>query len=738
MSCRVELSVISPCLNENKNLIELTRRLQKVFEKEKISGEIILVNDGSTDDTATIMEQLSSKFTNVKIFHHEKNRGIEQGWKTGLSNAKGVYVCLIDSDMQNLPEDVGRLYREIKFSNVDLVQGWRNHIGRLQDSFLRHWSSRGLNFILNTAFGMHSRDNKSGFVICRKEVLKDILTHKFKYNYYQAFITVAIKYKGYSLKEVETLFQNRLFGKSFIGNNLKVIFLTLIDIFKAFIEFRYFQTFDDSLEEFISKEKLNPSRQDNWTFFRKLYFRLYIFLFPLHHWFISKDSYKYYKSFKKGQWLSPKTIKEYQESKLRKLITHAYYHVPFYRDLFDRNNLKPEDINTLEDLPKLPIIDKSIVRDNIYLGMLSDNHNKNNLQKVQTSGSTGEPFYTFAEKKQLEMRWAATQRAFEWAGHKFGDRQVRLWHKYLGMKPLEVVREVIDAFLSRRKFIPAYEISDNNLKKYVESVMSYRPTLLDGYAESFNFLARYLKRNEYSGHRPKAIISSAQSMPDESRQIIESTFGCGVYDKYGSREFGGGMAYQCSERNGYHIVAECNIIEIIKNGVPALPGEVGEIVITELNNFAMPLIRYSIGDLGVKRDPNEVCKCGRGLPLIGNIQGRVQSIVIGSNKQFIPGTFFNRIFFKHDLAVKQYQVVQEEAGKLLIKIIQGNLFTEDALKIIVEDIKNYMGSDMDIKIEFVDEIPLGKTGKRQHCISKIDPLSLINNTKNVSLQEKMN
>jgi len=452
--------------------------------------------------------------------------------------------------------------------------------------------------------------------------------------------------------------------------------------------------------------------------------------FPFHHWFISYNSVKCLKDLDESQWLAVEEIKKYQENKLRKLIARAYYHVPFYRELFDNNGIKPEDIKTIDDLQKIPLIDKRIVRDNLYF-FLSDNHNKKNIQKMQTSGSTGEPFSVFGEKGQLEMRWAATQRSLRWTGYRFGDRQVRLWHKYLGMKFKEVFRELADAFLSRRKFIPAYEISDANLKNYVNDIMKYKPVLLDGYAESFNFLARYLKNNYYGGYKPKAIITSAQTLPAESRKVIEEVFNCKVFDKYGSREFGGGVAYQCGHGNYYHVVAECNIVEIIKDGKPAKPGEVGEVVITELNNYAMPLIRYKIGDLAEAVDNNLPCKCGRGLPMLGQIQGRVQSVVVGTSNQFIPGTFFNRVFFKHDLAIRQYQVVQEKKGELIIKIIKGNIFTNSVLDEILKDIKQHMGQDLKIAVEFVTEIPLGRTGKRQYCVSKIDPADISSNLKSL-------
>lgn len=730
MSLDYDLTVIAPCYNESANVVELTERLCSVFTKRKMHGEICLVDDASTDNTGALTDELVVKCPNVCAMHHPVNKGIVSSWKTGLAVARGSFVCLIDSDLQNLPEDVWRLYDEIKFSHADLVQGWRNHIGRPKGGLGRQIASRGLNILLNLLFGMKSRDNKSGFIICRREVLNDILNFRYHYRFPQTFIGVAAKYKGYSIREIETLFQDRQLGKSFIKFPLKISFLTLFDVLKGLFEFRFFDFKDNTLCNFL---KVNhPTKKDPpLPMWRTWLYKTYIALFPLHHWMISYGAYEYYKNLKKSQWLSLKKIREYQEIKLHQLIIHAYHHVPFYRDCFEQRGLTPEDIKTIADLQKLPIIDKKNVRENLYLGIMSDNHDKNQIQKVQTSGSTGEPFVTYAEKKQLEMRWAATQRSLEWTGYQFGDRQVRLWHKYLGMKPLEVIKEIIDAKLSRRRFIPVYEITDENLGAYVKQIMKYKPAILDGYAESFNLIARFLKRNSYFGHTPKGIMSSAQSLPEESRRIIEDTFHCGVFDKYGAREFAGGLAYQCSERKGYHVVAECAIIEIIKDGRPAQPGEVGEVIVTELNNYAMPLIRYKVGDLAVAVSENQECACGRGLPLIGEIQGRTQAIVIGTHNQFIPGTFFNRVFFKHDLAIRQYQIVQEKFGEITIKIIKGNLFSDEVLREIFKDIKTHLGDDLQIKVEYVKEIPLVRTGKRQHCISYLDPLVVVKKESNI-------
>jgi len=730
---KYDLSVIAPCYNEAQNVVELTGRLLRTFEKFGIHGEVVLVNDASTDNTKELIDGLVLKYKeHVLAVHHEQNKRMFAGWKSGLKVARGTYACLIDADLQNLPEDVGRLYREALFSNVDLVQGWRNHIGRTEESFARNLASKGLSIILNFLFGMRSWDNKSAFVVARRAVLEDILTFRYHYRYPQTFVGVSAHAKGYSVRQIETLFQDRRLGTSFIaGVPIKATVLTLIDIGRGLFEFRFRPSYDSALHNFL--QHYPPQKEDaRLSPLRAFYFKLYLWLFPLHHWTISYDAGRYFEDFRKSQWLSPERIKEYQEARFRKLVVHAYYHVPFYRELFNRENLRPEDIQTIADLHKLPIVSKRIIRDNLYLGFLSDNHSKKLLERVRTSGSTGEPFEVFAEKKQLEMRWAGTQRALEWTGYRFGDRQVRLWHKYLGMKGIEIVKERIDAILTRRKFIPAYEITDKNLLSYISSIMRYKPVLLDGYAESFNMLARFLQKHKakgivWQGHRPKGIMSSAQTLPRESREVIEEVFGCGVFDKYGSREFVGGIAYQCEERKGYHIVAECNIVEVLKDGKPAAPGEVGELVITELNNFAMPLIRYKIGDLAVAYDTAKPCPCGRGLPLIGEVQGRVQAVVVGTSNQFVPGTFFNRVFFKHHDSIRQYQVVQERFGALHLKIVRANLFHDAVLEEIFKDIKSHMGEDLSITVEYVDTIPLGKTGKHQHCISQLDPALVTSN-----------
>ena len=713
-----ELSVIAPCYNEEGNLRELVNRLRSAFQTKDIAGEVVLVDDGSKDGTGGLIDELAREHANVVAVHHATNLGMVAGWRSGLAASHGDIVCLIDADLQNLPEDVCRLYRELRVSGADVVQGFRSSIGRLRDS--RYFLSKTLNTILNTFFGMRLRDNKSGFIMCRRDVLSDILRHRFHYHYFQSLIMVAANSKGYTIREIETLFESRLVGKSFIPRfPIGVISKALMDVSKAIWEYRISDQRTTILDDYLRDlPPLDPSKE-TMSGWRRALFNLYVWTMPFHAWLISRNVQIYYDQLKRSQWLTPEQIRDIQERKLRDLIHQAYYHVGYYRDIFDQLGLTPSDIQTIEDLQKLPLLDKKTVRKHLYFDLLSDNHDKKKMLKITTSGSTGEPFVLYAEKYQLEMRWAATLRSMEWAGYRFGDRQARLWHQTIGMSWGQVVREHIDALFNRRLFIPAYEMSDRDLPQTMEKLRNFKPVLIDGYAESFNFLAYYLKHHELAGAKPKGIISSAQALPDQSREVIESAFQCRVFDKYGSREFSG-IAYESDGHEGHLVVAENYIVEILKDGRPALPGELGEVIVTDLNNRCTPFIRYRIGDLAVAMDSSAQSPCGRGLPRIGRIEGRAQAVIIGANGNYLPGTFFMHYFKDFDYVVRQFQIIQEQLGALKLKIVKADRFNDQLFGEILEGLRRYIGAQMQLDIEFVDAIPMVRTGKHQATISHLN------------------
>jgi phenylacetate-CoA ligase len=723
----MELTVIVPCLNEAGNLPELVRRIGEVFRVGQLlevdggrGAELLLIDDGSTDASAELLAELCGRYPFLRSIRHPRNLGIAAAWKTGASAARGHLICLIDADLQYQPEDILRLRRELLWSNVDVIQGWRSPVGRERGP--RYYYSRGLNFLLNAGFGMRLQDNKSGFILCAREVLLDLLDYRGSYAYWQTFILVAAHHKGYTYKEVETLFENRKAGVSFLDKQaLKPILRTLSDLGRGLYEYRIRPARSSDLKPVLDKQRpLNRTTARSPV--QEAYLGGYLSTFGATHWMMTRDVATHLHDLERSQWLPPEAVRELQEHKLRRLVRHAYQHVPYYRDRMRMLGISPEDIRTLDDLSRLPLVTKDDIRRHIYFDILSDNHDRAEILRVTTSGSTGEPFICYVDRAQLEFRWAATLRSQEWTGYRFGDRTMRLWHQTLGMSKTQVVRERLDAWMSRRRFIPAYEMSEQNLAELCREISGYRPVLIDGYAESFNFLAGYLQqhgqRESFGSQGLRGIMSSAQSLPAESRRIIEEAFGCQVFDKYGSREFSG-IAYECEAHLGHHIVAEGYIVEVLKDGRPARPGEVGEIVITDLNNYCLPFIRYRIGDLGEAMDAQDACPCGRGLPRIGNIEGRVQSIILGAEGQYLPGTFFAHLFKDYAHAIRHFQVVQEEAGAIVLKIVKGERYTDEALNQLLGVLQRFLGASMRIEVDFVETIPMVRTGKRLAAVSKL-------------------
>lgn len=713
----VELSVIVPCLNEELNLPELTTRVLRTFEVGGFPGELVLVDDGSTDGTARVIRELMGSHPGVVTgVFHPKNRGMAAGWKSGAHAARGRLCAIIDADLQYQPEDLLRLRRALYEHSVDIAQGWRSAVGR--ERGYRYTLSRGLNSLLNGVFSMALQDNKSGFVVCAREVLEDLLTYRGSYFYWQSFLMVAAHAKGYSYKEVETIFENRRQGTSFLDNAaVKATAKSLVDLGRAAVEYRLSAPPADIAHQFLRRHPV-VDRSGSSTPTSDLRFQAYMATFNQTHWLITRDVEHYYETLRKTQWLDAGQVKDLQDEKLRRLIRHAYRNVPYYRRIMQEAGLRPEDIRGQADLHKMPFLTKKDIREHLYFDIMSENHDKSEILRVTTSGSTGEPFVCYADRAQLELRWAATLRAQEWTGYRFGDPTVRLWHQTLGMNRSQIAKERADAFFCNRSFIPVFELSDENLAKMVATVVNVQPVLMDGYAEALDFIARYIKTTGRVDVRPKALMSSAQTLPAASRRLIEDAFGCRVFDKYGSREFSG-IAYECDAHDGHHVVAEAYIVEVLRDGQPVAPGEVGEVVITDLNNTCMPFVRYRIGDLAEAVDPTKTCACGRGAPRIGAIEGRVQSIIQGTDGRYQPGSFFAHYLKEFDHAIKKFQVIQEERDAIIFRVVKGGRYSEEVLQEVLTTFRQYLGERMKIDVEFVDEVAMVRTGKRLASVSRL-------------------
>ena len=568
------------------------------------------------------------------------------------------------------------------------------------------------------AFLTWATDSKSGFVLAPRRVLEDVLSYQRRYRYFQTFITVAAKAKGYSVLEVETLFQPRYAGKSFLGGKaLSVSLGALADFPPAIAEFNRLGRSPHGAS-IAPKAGSTPRSRSPYSGRRGVRFQAYFATMPLHKWKISRRARNLYLDLKLSERMSREELDELQLTKLKRIVQHAYTHVPYYREAFDGAGIHPEDIRSVGALGSLPLLEKDTVRRKLHFQLFSDDHRKRDMLRVATSGSTGEPFVTYADRYQLEMRFATTLRALEWTGWRFGDRQARLWHQTLGMSRSQIARERVDAWFMRRLFIPAFEIAPDTIEDYVASIRRHDPVLVDGYAESLNFLATYVRDGGDPAFSPKAIMSSAQSLTDDVRDLIEEAFQTRVFDKYGSREFSG-IAYTCEASRDHHVMDESYVVELLVDGRPAQPGEIGEVVVTDLNNFSVPLIRYRIGDLAMAVDHSEPCPCGRHLSRIGRIEGRTQAIVHCADGTWLPGAFFLHFFKEYEYAIRFFQIHQHTPGEFSLRIVKNRQFSDAAFEEILDQLREYTGAETRIEVEFVEEIPLIRTGKRSPIVSTV-------------------
>ena len=715
-----DLSVILPCLNEQDNLVELHSRISATIAKLGINAEIVVVDDGSTDGTSRVAEKLAAQKTiDVVTVRHEKNRGIFQSWKSGIAAANGDFVLFMDSDLQNPPEFIADLWRHMQLREAHFVQAAR--VESAEFDVKRTRSTKALNGILNWFYRDNAHDSKSGFFITPKSVAEDIVNLRGTYAFPHTFVRLSARSRGYTCSEIFAPFVPRTRGSSIFADAkmLRVYLRVMLDVLRGLAEFttRHHPARLALIEFSKQFDEREPYRG-----FRKLRLEIYYATMPLHAWLLRPSSRDVFIALRKTQFASAEQLKDFRTRQLKRLVWHAYVNVPYYRDTMNHAGVKPEEVRSLDDIRRLPLLSKDDLANNVEYAMFDRNSNWKTIHKIVTSGSTGRPSISYGEQSQLEIRAGSTLRAAEWTGWRIGDRQMRLWHQKLGMSWTQSVREKIDAWLMRRRFIPAFEMTDESLTGLIRKIEKFKPVLMDGYAESLNYVASYLRAGNPIHHQPKGVMSSAQMLTTQTRHEIETALGTTVFDKYGAREFSG-IAYEC-ESGTQHVMDESYVLELLKSGEPVTPGNTGEVIITDLNNFAVPMMRYRIGDLAEQPHP-AICPCGRSMSAIGTIQGRTQALVHCANGRWIPGAFFYHFFKDCESQVSYFQVVQTVRAAFELLVVKNKGWDPAGWQKVLDDLKDYVG-DTDITVKFVSEIPMLKTGKRVPVTSKV-PFDFQNN-----------
>ncbi len=435
-------------------------------------------------------------------------------------------------------------------------------------------------------------------------------------------------------------------------------------------------------------------------------------IFPLHERLKGHSTVAMLRQLERSQWWDPARIAALQVERTRELMRHAAARVPYYRELFARLGFAPERLQSLAALQELPFLTKAIIRDNV--DRLKAEGAKG-LTRYNTGGSSGEPLVFYIGRDRVSHDVAAKWRVTRWWDVDIGDPEVVVWGSPIELGAQDRVRAWRDRLL-RTTLLPAFEMSESNLDRFVADLRRLRPRMLFGYPSALAHIARHA---EAKGQRMddlgvKVAFVTSERLYDDQRSQIKRTFGCAVANGYGGRD-AGFIAHECPQ-GGMHISAEDIVVEIVDGeGKPQARGTAGEIVVTHLATQSFPFIRYRTGDVGVLDE--RACACGRGLPLIKEIQGRTTDFVIARDGTVMHGLAL--VYVVRDLpGIAKFKIVQESIDHTRVLLVAGADLDRGIAEKIRTGMAQRLGSGVRIDVEFVDDIPAEASGKYRYVTSK--------------------
>lgn len=421
---------------------------------------------------------------------------------------------------------------------------------------------------------------------------------------------------------------------------------------------------------------------------------------------------KYLPQVEKDQHKTLAEIDELRDRKLREIARVAYHNIPFYMNRFNAVNVHSEDIQTIGDLQRLPVLSKKDVLDN-EKGLIDPNlHQK--LYQRKTGGSTGMTLHFVKEAKALALSDAIMYRCYAWYGIDIGDKQVRFW----GVPVTRERRwkERLKDFVLNRIRISAFDISKESCLRQYKCIKKFKPAYFYGYTTAIYGFCLFLKEAGISLNdlNLKAVICTAEKMYSHHRKLFDEVFNCPVVDEYGSAEHGI-IAFQCKEGNK-HMMADHLCIEFLdENDQPVKLGDPGRIVITDLSSFAMPLIRYDIGDIG--RASNEKCSCGIRLPQMEVMEGRKEDFIRKANGELVHAAYL--CYTLKEDTVHEFKMYQKTIDLLHVQIVRSQTFSDSTEKILENNLRTALGDKVQIDFEYLERIPREKSGKLRYFISEL-------------------
>ncbi len=423
---------------------------------------------------------------------------------------------------------------------------------------------------------------------------------------------------------------------------------------------------------------------------------------------------------------TPSRLRDLQRRQLARLVRHAYDFTEHYRDVLDHHHLRPTHFDELAALDALPLLDRATVR--ATLGTRTAPTPATVIRKT-TSGSSGEPVTVKYGAESRHWRDATRWRGYGWAGYEVGTRAFHYW----GVLPSKLGwigrgKVQLDRWLKRDLYVDCTPRSDEALGDAIRALERFRPHVIVAYAAGAAALARFVNAHRLRTWRDIRVLTGAERLWPHDRAAIEEAFGP-VFETYGCREVML-IGAECEHHAGLHTSMETMIVELIVRRPDgslraAMPGETGEVAVTDLHNLACPMIRYLTGDLAVARG-DERCACGRGLVRIGPVEGRVAHALADGEGKAVSGLAFNVLFATVGELAREFQVVQRRDGSVVLKIVlmTGTAVPSRDEQTILAFARRYLPGTR-FSIELVSHIPLTSGGKREVVVvERKEPRSL--------------
>jgi len=415
-----------------------------------------------------------------------------------------------------------------------------------------------------------------------------------------------------------------------------------------------------------------------------------------------------------SQWWPRERLEALRNNKLRALIEHCYAHVPYYRKVMDARRLKPGDFTSVRDLTKLPVLTKDLVRQNLSK-LWADNIPAHKTHEARTGGTTGEPMRIRRWPPDVAWQTQCYARELSWGGLGVNQPRISLFGGSLGQPEPQTLRGRLAKFSKRKNlFLPAFELGPHNVADYAKKIQASPARHLLGYASAVYLLAFLTEEAGLSLHLD-TVYPTAELLPDAWRNKITAVFSCKVLPYYGCGEVNS-LGYQCGEGEGYHRPDEHAIMEALsEDGTTSFEGS-GAFLVTDLDNHAMPILRYKNGDAGVLGDAP--CPCGRTLGRILELHGRVNDMLLTTENIPISGVIATYALQRWVRGVKFFQFVQDRPGQIRVRIVPTSEYHRDVEeKRLREILRKHLGESAEITFEYPEDIERTPAGKARFVIN---------------------